>query len=103
MPCLYVCTQFLSLLNWPENAVLLCERYAYTLYTELSALDLVLVIPWSFNAVLCSIGTSAAKLWSSRLRSVVVITFASHAKGPRFDPGRNQRHILSDEKSSVRA
>ena len=28
--------------------------------------------------------------WSCGFRSVVVITFASHAKGPRFETGRKQ-------------
>ena len=32
-----------------------------------------------------------------RFSSVVVITFASHAKGPRFDPGLNQMYIVLNE------
>jgi uncharacterized membrane protein YcaP (DUF421 family) len=31
---------------------------------------------------------------SSSFRSVVVITCASHAQGPRFDPGRKQLYIF---------
>ena len=33
-------------------------------------------------------------------RSVAVITFASHAKGPRFEPGRKQASLLSMTVSS---
>ena len=36
------------------------------------------------------ISTEAEESGSSWFRSVVVITSALHAEGPRFDPGRNQ-------------
>ena len=35
-------------------------------------------------------GYSVQEQSLSRFRSVVVITFASHAKGPRFETGRKQ-------------
>ena len=78
--------------SYIANLILTELIYNDFLYSKYSIIEIILLYSFLLEKKKLIFLCLSFTLHAVCFRSVVVITFASHAKGPQFEPGR--KHIL---------